>query len=123
MQPRRSRLLKKVALEGKNEEERKQLTNQVPSRFFLFFFFFFLTCKDARKGCAESIYEMIFYLKNYSTNNREQVCVDDIPQDGCSISLEEMSNHLKTYSKSITKVKNTTLKAKYCLEDVFQQHL
>ena len=34
-----------------------------------------------------------------------------------------MSNHLKTYSKSVTEVKNMTLKIKYCLGDGFQQHL
>ena len=68
--------------------------------------------KDTGKDCAENINEMIFYLKNnYSNHNREQACVDNIPQEnGCSISFEEMSNRLKTYSKSITDVENTTLK-------------
>ena len=47
---------KRAALEGKNEEETKQLTNQAPSRGFL-------ARKDAGKGCAENIHEMIFYLK------------------------------------------------------------
>ena len=47
---------KKVALEGKNEEERKQLTNQTPPGVFL-------TRKDAGKDCAENIDEMVFYLK------------------------------------------------------------
>ena len=54
---------------------------------------------------------MIFCLKcNYSNHNRKQAHVDDIPQNGCYISFEEVSNRLKTYSKSITDVKNTTLK-------------
>ena len=47
---------KGAALEGKNEEERKQLTNQALSRVFL-------ARKDAGKGCAENIHEMIYYLK------------------------------------------------------------
>ena len=69
--------------------------------------------KDAGKGCAENIHEMIFYLKKkYSTNNREQARVDDILQGGCSILFEEMSNRLKTYSKYITEFENTTLKNK-----------
>ena len=73
----------------------------------------FLARKDAGKGCAENIHEMIFYLKkNYSTNNREQARVDDIAQDGCSISSEKMFNCLKTYSEYITEVENTTLKTK-----------
>ena len=98
---------KRAALEGKNEEEIKQLTNHGPSRVFL-------TRKDTGKDCAENINEMIFHLKNNCSNhNREQTCVDDIPQeDGCSISFEKMSNRLKTYSKSITDVENTTLKNK-----------
>ena len=63
---------------------------------------------------------MIFYLKkNYSTHNREQTHVNDIPQDGCFISFEEMSNRLKTYSKSITEVENTTLKNKVLFEGWF----
>ena len=63
---------------------------------------------------------MIFYLKkNYSTHNREQTHVNDIPQDDCFISFEEMSNRLKTYSKSITEVENTTLKNKVLFEGWF----
>ena len=98
---------KRAVLRGKNEEEeRKQLTNPAPSRVFL-------AHKDAGKGSAENINEMIFFKKrNYSTNNGKQACIDDIPQDGCSISFEEMSNRLKTYSKPITDVENTTLKNK-----------
>ena len=57
------------------------------------------------------------FKKNYSTNNKQQARVDDIPQDGCSVSVEEMSNRLKTYSKSITEVENTTLKNKVLLEE------
>ena len=92
--------------EVKNEDERKQLTNLAPSRVFL-------TCKDAGKGSAENIYEIIIYLKkNYSTHNGEQACVDDNPQGGCFILFGEMSNRLKTYSKSVTEVEYTTLKNK-----------
>ena len=83
---------KSAVLEGKNEEERKQLTNQAPSRVF------FLARKDAGKGCAENIHEVIFYFKkNYLTNNREQARVDNIPQDDCSISLK---NLFKIYYRS-----------------------
>ena len=48
--------LKRAALRGKNEEERKQLKNLAPSRVFLI-------CKDAGKGSAENIHEIICYLK------------------------------------------------------------
>ena len=80
---------KRAALGDKNKEERKQLINLAPSRVFL-------ARKDAGKSSAENIHEMLFYLKkNYSTHNREQARIDDIPQDD-SFSFEEMSNYLKT---------------------------
>ena len=68
---------------------------------------------------------MIFYLKsNYSNHNRKQAHVDDIYQNACYISFEEMSNRLKTYSKSITDVKNTTLKKlKPSSKNGLKQHL
>ena len=50
---------------------------------------------------------MLFYLKkNYSTHNREQTRIVDIPQDDSFLSFEEISNYLKTYSKSVIKVEN-----------------
>ena len=84
---------KRAALGSKNEEERKQLTNLGPSRYFL-------ARKDAGKSRAKNIREMLFYLKkNYSPHNED-----------LSFSFEEMSNYLKTYSKSIIEVENMTLK-------------
>ena len=93
---------KRVALRSKKEKEKKELTNLALSRVFL-------ARKDAGKGSAENIHEMPFYLKkNYSTHNREQAPVDDIPQDDRSVSFEEMSHCLKTYSKSVIEVENVT---------------
>ena len=66
---------KRAALGGKNQEERKQLTNLAPSRVFL-------ARKDAGKSSVDNIHEIFFYLKkNYSTHNREHARIDDIPQD------------------------------------------
>ena len=108
---------KRAAFRGKNEEEKKHLTNLPPSRGF------FWLVKTLGKDCAENINGIIFYLKkNYSNHNREQVRID-IPQDICSISFEEMPNRIKTYSKSIIDVENTTLKNKAAFEAAFGKAL
>ena len=56
---------KKIALESKNEHERKQLTDLWPLRVFL-------ACKAAVKNDVENVNEIIFYLKDqYLPHNEE----------------------------------------------------
>ena len=81
---------KKAALESKNEEERKQMTDLAPSKVFL-------TRKNAEKSRVEKIHGMLFYSrKNYSTHTKERAGIDDIPQND-RFSFEEMSDYLKTF--------------------------
>ena len=58
--------------------------------------------KDAAKSGAESIHEMLFYLrKNYLPHTEERARIEDIPQDD-RFSFEEMSDYLKTFSKAFS---------------------
>ena len=100
---------KRAALESKNEEEKKQLTDLAPLKVLL-------AHKDAGKSSIENISEMLFYLKKYySSHTEEWARIEDIPQDD-RFSFEEMSDYLKTFSKSVIEVEeNMTLKNKMLL--------
>ena len=78
---------KRAALGSKNEDERKQLTDQAHLRIFL-------AHKDAIKSGTENVYEILFYLKNnYLPHTEERAFTWDILQDD-RFSFKEMSDYL-----------------------------
>ena len=77
---------KRIALEGRSKDEKKQLRDLASLEDFL-------ARKDAGKSRVENIHEMRFYSrKNYSSHTEEQARIDDIPQDD-RFSFEEMSDY------------------------------
>ena len=77
---------KRIALEGRRKDEKKQLRDLAPLEVFWL-------VKDAGKSRVESIHEMRFYLRNnYLSHTEEQARIDDIPQDD-RFSFEEMSDY------------------------------
>ena len=100
---------KNIALVGKNENERKELTDLAPLRVFL-------ARKDFVKNYATNVKvnELIFHLKNnYLPHNEEPVpFIEDITNEEDRRSFEEISNYLKTFTKSIKEGESISLKNK-----------
>ena len=77
---------KRITLEGRSKDEKKQLRNLASLEVFL-------ARKDAGKSRVENIHKIRFYSrKNYSSHTEEQARIDDIPQDD-RFSFEEMSDY------------------------------
>ena len=98
---------KNIALAGKNENERKELTDLAPLRVFL-------ARKDFIKhDTTINAKELIFYLKNsYLPYEEEQgAFIEDIPSRE-DHSFEEISDRLKTFAKSMIENENFSLKGK-----------
>ena len=101
---------KKIALEGKNEDEMKQLIDLAPLQAFL-------ACKDVVKNEVK-VEETIFYLKTqYQLHNQEQVIplIGDISSQEDQFTFEVISPQLKFFLRSTREVKNMTLKNKVLL--------
>ena len=77
---------KKIALEGKNEDEKEQLADVAPLRAFL-------VRKDVVKN-EKNVDETIFYLKTqYQPHNQEQEInlIEDIPSQEDQFTFETIS--------------------------------
>ena len=98
---------KNIALAGKNENERKELTDLAPLRVFL-------ARKDFIKNDTTiNAKELIFYLKNnYLPYEEEQgAFIEDIPSQEDQ-SFEEISDRVKAFAKSMIENENFSLKGK-----------
>ena len=98
---------KNIVSAGKNENERKELTDLAPLREFL-------TRKDIIKNdTAMTANEMNFYLKNnYLPYEEEQgAFIKGIPFQEDQ-SFENISGRLKTFAKSMKENENFSLKGK-----------
>ena len=81
---------KKIALENKNEDEKKQLTDLAPLRAFL-------ARKDVVKNEVKNVGETVFYLKTqYLPHNEKQgiTFIEDVPNQEDQFTFETI--HLKT---------------------------
>ena len=102
---------KEIALENKNEDAKKQLTDLAPLRAFL-------ARKDVVKNEVKNIDETIFYLKTQCLpHNEEQgmTFIGDIPSQKDQFTFETLSARLKLFSRSTEEVENITLKNKVLL--------
>ena len=100
---------KNVALGGRDEDERKWLTDRAPLRVFL-------ARTDAVKK-VKNVNEIIFYLKNkYLFHNEE--CgsfIEVIPSREGQFTLQQMYNSITLFSKTVGEVENMSLKNKVLL--------
>ena len=87
-----SQYWKKIALENRNEDERKQLTGLAPLKVFL-------ARKNAVKN-EKNVNEISFYLKNqYSPHNEERrTFTEDIPSQEDQFTFEAISDSLELVS-------------------------
>ena len=102
---------KRIALEGKNEDEKKQLTDLAPLGAFL-------ARKDVVKNEVKNVDKTIFYLKTwYQPHNQEQgiTLIEDIPSQEGQFTFETISARLKLFSRSTREAENMALKNKVLL--------
>ena len=100
----------KIALEKRNEDETKQVTDLAASRAFL-------ARKDAVKN-ERNFNEIIFFWKNQYLphNDKRRTFIEDIPNEEDRFSFQGISDFLKTFSKSMKEVENMSLKNKVFLD-------
>ena len=101
---------KKIVLEGKDEDEKKQLTDLAPLGAFW-------VRKDVVMN-EKNVDETIFYLKTqYQLHNQDQeiTLIEDIPSQENQFTFETISARLKLFSRSTREAENMTLKNRLLL--------
>ena len=101
---------KKIALEGKNQDKKKQLTDLAPLGAFL-------VRNDAVKN-EKNFDETIFYLeRQYQPHNQDQGInlIGDIRSKEDQFKFETIAARLKLFSRSTREVENMTLKKRVLL--------